>query len=212
MNAQTHTEPVTTNFTPEEVAARLDRIEYAGRLDRGEGPRVAIIGARACTPYGEHVAGDLAAQFVGRGWCIAATFSFGIDAAALRGGLAASGRVMGVAPQSLNVPYPKSHDRLYAQVQGAGVAASVYPEEPTPSRVRFRMTHTILAHLADAVVVVEAGRHSSTLLTVNEAHRLGKPVYAVPGPITSVTSSGTNQLLRDNRAQVLTCAADADMA
>ena len=62
MSAQNPTDPIGDGFTPEEIAARLELIQYAGQLDQGEGPRVAMIGARACSPYGEHVAADLAAE------------------------------------------------------------------------------------------------------------------------------------------------------
>jgi DNA processing protein len=84
----------------------------------------------------------------------------------------------------------------------------VHPEAQTPTRQRFLLTLTILAHIVDAVVLVEAGPHSNTFATVNEARRIGKPVYAVPGPITSGTSRGTNELLRSRKARVLTCADD----
>jgi hypothetical protein len=84
VSAQNPTDPIGGGFTPEEIAARLELIQYAGQLDQGEGPRVAVIGARACSPYGEHVAADLAAEFTARGVCVAATFAYGIDSAAQR--------------------------------------------------------------------------------------------------------------------------------
>jgi DNA processing protein len=208
VSAQNPTDPIGGGFTPDEIAARLELIQYAGQLDQGEGPRVAVIGARACSPYGEHVAADLAAEFTTSGVCVAATFAYGIDSAALRGALAAQGRVLGVATQNLEVAYPKGHATLQERVMAEGLAVSVHPEARTPTRQRFLLTLTILAHIVDAVVLVEAGPHSNTFATVNEARRIGKPVYAVPGPITSGMSRGTNELLRSRKARVLTCADD----
>jgi DNA processing protein len=106
------------------------------------------------------------------------------------------------------VAYPKGHATLQQRVMAEGLAVSVHPEARTPTRQRFLLTLTILAHIVDAVVVVEAGPHSNTFATVNEARRIGKPVYAVPGPITSGMSRGTNELLRSRKARVLTCADD----
>jgi DNA processing protein len=197
-----------TGFTPQEIASQLEQIQYAGQLELTSLPRVAILGSRACTAYGEHIAADLAAKFVERGICVVATFGLGVESAALRGGMVAGGRVLGIAAQSLDVSYPKFNASLQDHVITSALAATVYPKALHPTKQQFLMTRTVLAHIVDAVVIVESHQRSSSLVTVAEARRIGKPVYAVPGPITSYMSEGTNQLLQSRRAKVLTSADD----
>jgi hypothetical protein len=195
-------------FTPEEIAERLDLVQYSTGNDQHVGHRVAIIGVRASTSYGDHIAGDLAAQFAQRGICVASTFGHGIDGAALRGALAAQGPTLGVSPITLGIAYPAGQEALHQRVLDEAIALSVFPEALTMSHTRARMTHAILAHVVDAVVVVEAYHHTTALVTVDEAVRLGKPVYAVPGPTTSAASEGTNELLRTHKARVISAADD----
>jgi DNA processing protein len=211
MGASTINGTMPAQFTSREVAAQLQHLQYTGQLELGDGPRVAVIGSQACSNYGEHHAADLAGQFVARGICVAATFTYGADCAALRGGLAAGGRVLGIAAQSLDISYPKGNAALQDRLMTDGLVATVYPEALSPTKQQFLMTRTVLAHLVDAVVIVEAPSQCRSLITVAEALRIGRPVYAVPGPIGSYQSEGTHQLVKDRKAELLTTAEDLQL-
>lgn len=166
-----------------------------GGLSRG--PRVALVGARAATHYGEAVAGDLALELAERGVDIVSGGAFGIDAAAHRGALAASaGRTTSVMAGGVGKPYPQAHADLLARVGARGAVVSEVPPSWRPAKWRFLGRNRVIAALADATVVVEASMRSGALATARHAMDLGRDVGAVPGPLTSGASQGCHELIR----------------
>lgn len=175
----------------------------------------AIVGARAATDYGSHVASDLAYDVAGRGIPVVSGGAFGIDAAAHRAALAAGGATILVSAAGLDRPYPVAHNALYEQVAALGLLVSESPPGSAPYRRRFLSRNRLIAAFGSGTVVVEAGRRSGALSTAACARRLGRPVMAVPGPVTSAMSMGCHDLLRRDAgedagatARLVTCARD----
>lgn len=170
--------------------------------------RVAIVGARAATNYGEHVASELASELAEGGVNIISGGAYGIDGAAHRGAIASQpGSTVAILACGLDRPYPAGHAHLFERiVSGGGALVSELPPGSTPTRWRFMQRNRILATLAGTTVVVEAGARSGSLDIAARAHALGRPVGAVPGPITSAASTGCHRLLRERIATVVTSA------
>lgn len=171
---------------------------------------VTITGARASTSYGQHVAGELAADLAGNGHVVVAGGAYGIEGAAHRSALAAGGDTIAVLAGGVDRPYPAGHRELLDRVADVGLLMSEIPPGATPTRHRFLARGRLMAALSEASVVVEAGVRSGSLRVAAEARVLGRGVGAVPGPVTSVTSAGPHMLLRDGAARVVTNATDVE--
>ena len=167
----------------------------------------ALVGTRAASAYGEYVAGDLA---VGLAECDVAVVSggaYGIDGAAHRATLAAEGVTVAVLACGIDVPYPSGHSALLHRISRHGLLVSEYPPGLRPTRRQFLSRNRLVAALGRATVVVEAGARSGAANTAAWARAMGRPVGAVPGPVTSASSVGCHALI-DKRAKVITRAAD----
>lgn len=169
---------------------------------------VAVVGARAATAYGEHVAGELACGLADRDFAVVSGLAYGIDAAAHRGALAAPGTTVAVMAGGLDRAYPAGHDALMSRVADAGAVVSEVPPGSAPTRGRFLQRNRLIAALSGGTVVVEAALRSGSLNTARTAAALGRPVGAVPGPVTSMGSAGCHALLRDGVAVLVTDAAE----
>lgn len=197
--------------------ARLDDLGPAAPFAlwvRGE-PRavpaagVALVGARASTPYGERVAVDLAAGLVAAGLAVVSGGAYGIDAAAHRGALAGDGRTVVVLAGGVDRAYPAGNARLLEEVvRTGGAVVSEVPPGAAPTRSRFLQRNRLIAALAGATVVVEAAWRSGAASTAHHAARLLRPVGAVPGPVTSAASAGCHRLVRDGVAVLVTDVAE----
>ena len=146
---------------------------------------VSVVGSRAATAYGTHVAMQIAADLAERGWAIVSGAAYGIDAAAHHGALLADGRTVAVLACGADVPYPPGHATLLGTIAANGTIVSEYPPGRVPTRTRFLARNRIIAALSAGTVVAEAGLRSGTLNTARQARELGRPVMAVPGPVTS---------------------------
>ncbi len=171
-------------------------------------PTVAIVGARACSSYGRHLAHQLASEFAAAGTTVVSGLARGVDAAAHRGSLDAHGLTIAVLGCGIDRDYPAAHAELARRIAGSGAVVSEYEPGVEPAPWRFPARNRIIAALADVVVVVEARERSGALITVDQAIELGRPVYAIPGETTSPLSVGPNQLIRDGHATLITGAAD----
>jgi DNA processing protein len=177
-----------------------------GGLDLLCGPTVAIVGARACSDYGGHVAASLARELAAAGAVVISGMARGIDGAAHRGALA-TGVTVAVLGCGIDRDYPRAHTRLAAEIAERGLIVSEYPPGVEPAPWRFPARNRIVAGLAQATVVVEARERSGALITADLALEEGRDVLAVPGEIGSALSAGTNALLKLGAAP-LTSAAD----
>ena len=169
---------------------------------------VSMVGSRAATGYGGHVAGEIAADLAERGWAIVSGGAYGIDAAAHRGALAAEGITIAMLACGVDYPYPAGHADLFAAIAAQGLVVSEWPPGRHPARMRFLVRNRAIAALACGTVIVEAGERSGALNTARHAADLGKPLMAVPGPVTSAQSAGCHRIIREWGATCVTRAAD----
>ena len=170
------------------------------RLDELVDRSVAIVGSRASTAYGEHVAAELGHQLGERGWTVVSGGAFGIDAAAHRGALAAEAPTMAVLACGVDRPYPAAHGALFGRIVECGLLVSEWPSGCAPLRHRFLVRNRLIAALTRGTVVVEAAARSGAQATARRARALGRQVLVVPGPVTSAMSVGCHELLRDEEA------------
>jgi DNA processing protein len=189
-----------------------------GHLDGLERPTCGIVGTRSCTPDGRRVAYALGRDLAAAGVSIVSGLALGIDAAAHRGCLAAEpslagggGAPVGVVAAGLDCVYPPSHAELYRHVAESGVLLSEAPLGTRPDRWRFPARNRLIAALSDIVVVVESPSRGGSLHTVESALARSREVAAVPGPVLSAASEGSNRLLADG-AMVVRGADDVLMA
>ena len=157
---------------------------------------VALVGARAASSYGEHVATELAFGLAEHGFTVVSGAAYGIDACAHRAALTAAGATVAVLACGVDRPYPRGNHRLIERIAMEGSVVSEIPPGCSPTRWRFVQRNRLIAALALGTVVVEAALRSGTSITAREAGELGRPVGAVPGPVTSPTSAGCHELLR----------------
>ena len=169
---------------------------------------VSMVGSRAATGYGAHVAGEIAADLGERGWVIVSGGAYGIDAAAHRGALVAGAVTIAVLACGVDYPYPAGHAGLFADVTAHGLVISEWPPGRHPARLRFLTRNRTIAALTRGTVIVEAGERSGALNTARHAAELGRPLMAVPGPVTSAQSAGCHRIIRDWGATCVTCAGD----
>jgi DNA processing protein len=162
----------------------------------------ALVGARAATGYGLHVAGELGVGLASAGFTVVSGAAIGIDGAAHRGALACAGPTVAVLACGIDRSYPAAHEVLLGRIAVTGVVVSEYPPGSVPARHRFLVRNRLIAGLAGGTVVVEAGLRSGAQRTAADARALGRPVMALPGPITSGRSAGCHRLVRDGAVLV----------
>ena len=170
-------------------------------------PAVAIVGARACSPYGAQVARMLGRDLAAAGLLVVSGLARGVDGEAHRGALETDGRTVAVLGCGIDRDYPAAHASLARMIAERSLLVSEYEPGVEPAPWRFPARNRIVAGLCAATIVVEARERSGALITADFALEEGREVFAVPGEITSSLSAGTNALLRLG-ATPLTAAAD----
>ncbi len=163
-------------------------------LDR---PRIAIVGSRAASRYGRRFTEELGGGLAARGFQIVSGGARGIDACAHRGALDAGGSTVAVFGSGLMKPYPTENYELFEEILESGALVSEFPMTCPPSQATFPQRNRVVSGLSAGVVVVEAAARSGALITVTHALEQGREVYAVPGPVTSHVSAGTNRLIQE---------------
>jgi DNA processing protein len=171
---------------------------------------VAVVGSRAATAYGEHIASEFSYGLAQRDVVVVSGGAYGIDAAAHRGALAAGGCSVLVSAGGLDRPYPSGHRHLYDRTAEQGLLVSERPPGSAPHRQRFLSRNRLIAALGTATLVVEAAHRSGALNSAGYARDLGRPVLAVPGPVTSAMSSGCHRLIQreEDPARLVTSVAE----
>ena len=174
-------------------------------LDR---PTVAIVGTRRATGYAERVTRQVASTLARAGACVISGLARGVDAAAHRGALEVGGATVAVLGTGLDVCYPRGHASLQRDIGARGLLLSELPPHVAAHGGSFPKRNRIIAALAQATIVVEAGVKSGALITASHALEMHRTVAAVPGPIDVPQAQGSNELLRDG-ANVIASMADA---
>jgi DNA processing protein len=178
-----------------------------GEVLQALGRSIALVGARAATGYGEHVAMEASAGLVDRGFAIVSGAAYGIDGMAHRAALASGGATIAFLAGGVDRFYPSGHDSLLSRMVEAGAVISELPCGSAPTKWRFLQRNRLIAAASSATVVLEAGWRSGSLNTAGHAASLGRPLGAVPGPVTSPASAGCHRLIRDYDA---VCVTNAD--
>lgn len=168
-------------------SALLERLEPGGT--------VTVVGARRASSYGRGVARELGRELAAAGLVVASGLAFGIDACAHRGALEAGGATVAILGCGADVAYPASHRSLWRQICERGLVLSELPPGTSAWRWSFPARNRIMAGMAGMTVVVEAAQRSGSLITADLAADLGRDLGAVPGPVNSRGSAGTNDLL-----------------
>lgn len=174
-----------------------------GNLPKDDEPSAAIVGARACTAYGEECAGWFAKEMARHGIQIVSGLARGIDGSAQRGALMGEGRTYAVLGNGVDICYPREHIGLYTDIlaHGGGIL-SEQPPKTKPFAWNFPRRNRIISALSDVVLVIEAKEKSGSLITADCALEQGKDVYALPGPVGSPLSRGCHFLIRQG-AEIL---------
>jgi DNA processing protein len=157
---------------------------------------VAIVGARACSPYGRQVARMIGRELAIAGVIVVSGLARGVDGEAHRGALEGEGDTVAVLGCGIDRDYPVEHSSLAQQIAERSLLVSEYGPGTEPLPWRFPARNRIVAGLCVATIVVEARERSGALITADFALEDGREVFAVPGEITSRLSDGTNALLR----------------
>ena len=185
-----------------EIQAPPGRLYVRGTLTEDDALAVAIVGARAATPYGVAVAERLAADLAARGVTVVSGLARGIDSAAHRGALRAGGRTIAVLGSGVDVIYPPENRRLAGEIEASGALVSQFEPGTPPLAGYFPARNRVIAGLSLGVVVVEAAERSGSLITAGLAGEVGREVMAVPGPLTSPLSAGAHRLIQDGAALI----------
>jgi DNA processing protein len=159
-------------------------------------PAVAVVGARACSPYGAQVARMLGRELTRAGLVVVSGLARGIDGEAHRGALEADGPTVAVLGCGIDRDYPAAHAELARRIGVNGLVIAEYAPGVEPAPWRFPARNRIIAGLCPLTIVVEARERSGALITADFALEEGREVFACPGEITSALSAGTNELLR----------------
>jgi DNA processing protein len=166
---------------------------------------VAIVGTRRASGYGMATATELADELARSEVVVVSGLALGIDGAAHRAAVSARGRTIAVLPSAIDRIYPPRHRGLAREIvrSGGALVSEVAIGAPV-GRPDFARRNRIIAGLSEAVVVIEAPDRSGALLTAAAAVATGRELYAVPGPIDALASRGTNRLIADQNANIVT--------
>jgi DNA processing protein len=167
-----------------------------GKLPIDTSCTIGIVGTRRGTQYGKMVAGRFASQLALRGITVVSGLAAGIDAAAHQGAVDVGGRTVAVLGCGVDYPYPKKNQPLSEKLVVNGAALSEYPLGTRPAKWTFPQRNRVLSGLCRGVIVVQAPERSGSLITARLALEQGREVFAVPGNITTITSAGTNRLIK----------------
>ncbi len=190
----------------EQLQNKLDRLDkkvkplvYLG-IDPNsltDRPMVAVIGTRKPTPYGKQITEQIVSELVATGVVIVSGLAFGIDVLAHKTALSHGGVNISILPSGIKNIYPASNRRIGEEITIKGCLISEYSAHHQPRKSEFLERNRIIAALSDAILIPEAAERSGSLNTASHAAKMNIPVCAVPGPITSEMSCGTNKLIKD---------------
>jgi len=164
---------------------------------------LGVVGTRKVTSYGKDVTESLVAQLTNFGFTVVSGMALGVDAIAHISCLDHKGKTIAVLGNGVDLPFPRENQSLYQKIlEKRGVVISEYPPGANPTKGSFPARNRLIAALSLGVLIPEAATGSGSLITAEYAKKLGKPIFAVPGPITSRMSDGTSQLLQDGAVLV----------
>ena len=177
---------------------------YKGKLpDFEKRLFISMVGTRSMSEYGKEMAYRIAYELASTGTVVVSGMALGVDAACAVGALAAKGTTVAVLGCGIDVCYPKQHTRLMRAIEQNGLILTEYPPSTPPRGYHFPVRNRIISGLGAGTLIVEANLTSGAMITAREAILQGKDIYAIPGNVGDDNTSGTNQLIRDGAAVVL---------
>jgi len=169
---------------------------------------LAVVGSRNMTTYGKRVVEQIVAEVAAAGVTIVSGFMYGVDAESHRAALQGGGRTIAVMPCGIDLIHPEYQQDLYVEIlNNNGLIVSEYEGDMAPALWTYPQRNRIVAGLSKAALIVEAGEKSGSLITANLAKKFKRKVFAIPGSISSETSKGTLQLIKEG-ASLVTSAKD----
>lgn len=174
-----------------------------GKIKEEDQAAISIVGARKGTAYGKWAAHSIASNLAECGVTVVSGMAYGIDSYAHQGALDGNGRTIAVLGCGVNVCYPKKHQRLMEKIIHSGAVISEYPPDTSPNPAYFPQRNRIISGLTKALIVVEAGIKSGSLITAEYALEQGIDIFAVPGNIQSIYSKGTNKLIKEGAMPII---------
>jgi DNA processing protein len=176
-----------------------------GEIKEQDRLSVGIVGSRMASDYGRRVTKEFVSELGRAGFTIVSGLAKGIDAEAHRTALNVSARTLAVLGCGIDIIYPTENKRLFSEIPSIGAIISEFPFGTNPSKENFPQRNRIIAGLSLGIVVIEAAERSGALITARLAIEEGREVFAVPGPITSSLSCGTNKLIKDGAKIISSC-------
>ncbi len=163
---------------------------------------LGIVGTRGASTYGKAAARKFAEEFARAGVTVVSGGAQGIDAAAHDGAIFGGGCTCAVLACGIDRTYPAANRGLFAQIRASGCLVSQFPAGWNPRMESFVQRNATIAALSEAVLVVEAPEQSGALITANRANEFGRPVYVVPGNISTLSFRGSHALIREGATLV----------
>ena len=179
-----------------------------GDVDALAGPAVAIVGTRRASDYGKRAAHDFAAALAEAGIVVVSGLAYGIDVAAHEGALSVGGRTVAALGSGVNVMYPARHRRIAERIVESGAIVSEFAMDAAPDAPNFPRRNRIVSGMSLGTIVVEAFPNGGALITARLAIEQNREVFALPASIYSASGGGTNALIRDSHAQLVTSPAE----
>ncbi|MDP3385742.1 MAG: DNA-processing protein DprA [Eubacteriales bacterium] len=181
---------------------------YKGSIEEINGERcLSVVGSRKATSYGKWVAESFVSELCRHGFSIVSGMAYGIDSIAHQTALACNSYTSAILGSGIDVIYPKRNRELYSNISDRGSVISEFAPGVSPLPFNFPYRNRIISGLSDAILVVEAGEKSGTLITATYGFEQDKEVFAIPGNIDNISARGTNRLIREG-AKITTCVDD----
>lgn len=175
-----------------------------GNVDLLTSNCIAVVGTRKISDYGKVVTTQFCKEFVRAGLTIVSGMALGVDTVAHNTALECQGATIAVLAGGFHHIYPTANFGLYKQICQSGLVVSEYPPNAEPLSYNFPIRNRIIAGLSKGVLITEAGLKSGALHTKNYALEFGREVFAIPGKITSSESEGTNNIIKQCQAALVT--------
>ncbi len=190
-------EELSNVFSPPPVISIAGEIRYEDKTS------IAVVGARNASLYGKLVTEKLVAGLAEKGVTVVSGLARGVDGIAHRMAIGRGGRTIAVLGCGLNIYYPPEHRSLQKKIVEHGAVVSQFSFTQGPEKMTFPMRNRVISGLSLGVLVIEAGEKSGALITAYAALDDNRDVFAVPGPINSPKSVGTNRLIKKGSAKLV---------
>lgn len=179
-----------------------------GNIDLSDGPIISIVGTRQITGYGRDFCEKLIAELKDYNPIIVSGFAYGIDICAHKSALKNNLQTIGVLAHGFEEVYPKIHKKYVAEINKNGGFLTDFWHTDQPQRENFLKRNRIVAGMSEATIIIESAEKGGSLVTADIANSYSRDVFAVPGRSTDMYSKGCNDLIKNNKAAILTSAKD----